>query len=106
MYSQYDFEMMSREIDRLKRSFDDFLGDLDRELRAFNNLKFDSSKYNSSTLKRQIERKINDAKKELDKCYSEYINKLRRLKSDSLNRVKNEAYSLSLHIKKINESLK
>lgn len=106
MYSQYDFERLNSDISRLKRDIDDFLRQLERELKTFNDLKFDSSKYNSFTIKKQIERKINDAKKNLDNCYSEYLNKIRRLKVESINNINREALSLSLHIKKINEKLK
>ena len=91
MANSYDFKNLERELDSLKRKYDNFESSFDSTIKPVLSAKFNSREYGSSEIERRLDRIVSNAKSELNKLYSDLVNDVRRYAHSSMEKIKSSA---------------
>lgn len=105
MASTYGFKNVNRELSSLEKEFTKFESEFDSTLKPILNAKFNGNEYGEKELEHKLDSITKDAKKDINKAYSDLINSVRRYAHASSERIKSKAKELISYVDELNNKI-
>lgn len=105
MISTYDFKNVNRELSSLEKEFTNFENEFDSTLKPILNAKFNANEYGERELEHKLDSIVKDAKREINKAYSDLVNSVRRYAYASSERIKSKARELASYVDELSNKI-
>lgn len=105
MASTYDFKNVNRELSSLEKKFTNFENEFDSTLKPILNAKFNANEYGERELEHKLDSIVKDAKREINKAYSDLVNSVRRYAYASSERIKSKARELASYVDELSNKI-
>lgn len=105
MVSTYEFKNLERELSSIEKDFNQFENSFDNALKPILSASFNKNQYGSRAIEDKLNKFVDNAKKDVNRLYNEFVNDVRRETHSSLQKIKSKAKETYDYIDELNRKL-